>query len=113
MITFHIDWILVLGPIIGIVLPLLVAIVTKVSTSSAVKAILLAALALVTNLLVGIDNALTTHTAYDLGAALILALGTFVVSVAVHYGLWKATGITDDLQTKVGPKDEVVTPPVT
>src|SRR3954466_14730917 len=110
MISFHLDWVLILGPIIGILLPLLVAIVTKLSTKSGIKAILLAALALVTNLLVGIENALTTHTDYDLGVALILALGTFVVSVAVHYGLWKPTGITHDLQAKVGPKDDGVPP---
>lgn len=105
MVIFHIDWVLVLGPVIGIVLPLLVGIVTKVSTTSAVKAILLAVLALVTNLLTGIFAALQTGATYDLGAALILALGTFIVSVATHYGFFVPTGITHDVQTKVGAKD--------
>lgn len=105
MIQFHLDVAAILGPIIGIVLPLLVAIVTRESTNSSVKAVLLAALALVTNLLTGVADALAHHTVYDLGQALILALGTFIVSVAMHYGLFKPTGVSDDLQQKVGPKD--------
>ena len=110
MVMFHLDWLEILGPVVGILLPLLVGIITKASTTSAIKAILLAVLALVTNLVTGIFDALSTHTQYDLGAALILALGTFIVSVAAHFGFFQPTGITADLQNKVGPTDQVAPP---
>lgn len=94
MISFSVDWVLILGPVIGIVLPLLVGLATRASTGGDVKAILLAALALVTNILTGIDEALVHHTAFNLGAALILALGTFIVSVSAHFGIFVPTGAT-------------------
>lgn len=100
MIDFHISIADVLGPVIAVILPLLVALVTKASTDGGVKAILLAVLALVTNLLVGIQDAIVNDGHYDLGKALILGLGTLVISVAVHYGVWKPTGATDALQKR-------------
>lgn len=98
MISFIVDWPLVLGPIIGIVLPLVVGLVTRASTHPGLKAVLLAALALTANLLTGIDESLVHHTEYNLGAAIVLGLGTFVVAVAAHYGLFVPTGATAAVQ---------------
>ncbi|MBE9938919.1 hypothetical protein [Cellulosimicrobium cellulans] len=35
---------------------------------------------------------------YDLGVALLAAIPAFVVSVATQYGLWRPTGVTDNVQ---------------
>lgn len=104
MIEFSISAADILGPVIAVVLPLIVAIVTKASTDSGIKAILLAVLALVSNLLVGIQDAVVNHGHYDLGKALVLGLATLAISVATHYGVWKPTGATAALQ-KVVVKD--------
>lgn len=105
MITFNLSVADVLGPILGVLLPLLVAIVTKASTDSGVKAILLAALAVVGNLLTGVQDAIVNHGTYDLGKALVLGISTFVIAVATHYGLWRSTGVSEHLQAKVGRTD--------
>lgn len=104
MIQFHLSVADVLGPAIGVLLPLLVAIVTKASADSGIKAILLAVLSLVASILTGINDALLHHATYDLGKAIVLGITTFVVAVATHYGVWKPTGATAALQ-KVVIKD--------
>ena len=47
--------------------------------------------------------AITAGVPYDVGVALLAALPAFVVSVASHYGLWKATGVSAAVQS-VGAK---------
>jgi hypothetical protein len=89
---------------LAFVLPVLVGLVTKRVTSSAVKAWLLAGLTLATSLLVELGRALEAGSTFDLGAALFLALPAFVVSVATHYGLWKPTGVSARVQA-VGSDD--------
>lgn len=101
MIEFHVSAVDILGPILGVILPLLVAITTKASTDSGLKAILLAGLALIASLLTGINDALVHHVSYDLGKALVLGIGTFVIAVATHYGVWRPTGATARLQRVV------------
>ena len=92
--------------LIAFILPVLVGLVTTRVTSGALKAWLLAGLSLVTALLVELARALTAGTTYDLGVALLTALPAFVVSVASHYGLWKATGVTEKAQdTLITTKD--------
>lgn len=95
MIEFSIDLAQLLGLLAGIILPVIVGLVSKHVTRAGVKAALLAGLSVVINLLTEIGNALTNGTAYDLGAALVAGLGTFVIGVALHYGLWKPTGVSD------------------
>lgn len=98
-IAFTLDPLAVVQLIIAFILPVLVGLVTTRVTSPAVKAWLLAALTLLTSLLTELARALTSGTTYDLGVALLAALPAFVVSVATHYGLWKATGVTDKVQS--------------
>lgn len=77
-----------------VILPILVGLVTTRITSSGTKAWLLAALTLVTSLLVEFGRAVESGTTYDLGTALQMAVPAFAISVATHYGLWKPTGVT-------------------
>lgn len=84
--------------VIVVVLPLIVAIVTKQQTSRAWKAILLLVLNIIASVLAQVYDALTAHTAFDLVAALVGALGTFIVGVAVHYGFWEPTTVSARLQ---------------
>lgn len=105
-VAFTFDPATVVQLLIAFILPVLVGLVTTRVTSSAVKAWLLAGLSLVTSLLVELGRALASGTTYDLGIALLAALPAFVVSVATHYGLWRATGVTDWAQSKVvTPRD--------
>ena len=105
-VAFTFDPATVVQLLIAFILPVLVGLVTTRVTSPAVKAWLLAGLSLVTSLLLELTRALTAGTTYDVGVALIAALPAFVVSVATHYGLWRATGVTDWAQSKVvTPRD--------
>lgn len=92
MIVFQPDLITVLTFVVGIVLPLLVGLVTTRTTSPARKAILLAALALVTSVLSGVLEAVTNGTEYDLFANFFVFLGVFVTSVAMYFGVWSRAG---------------------
>ena len=89
---------LIITLLISTVLPLLVGLVTKVVTSGAIKAVLLAALALVTSLLVELGNALAAGETYDLGRGLLLALPAFLIAVGMHFGLWKPVGAANAAQ---------------
>ncbi len=98
VVTFTIDPQIVIQLILAIFLPLLVGLVTKRVTSSATKSWLLAGLTLVTTLVTGLGNALSAGTTFDLGLALLIAIPSFVTSVATYYGLWKPTGIAGAAQ---------------
>lgn len=93
-VTFSLDPVTVAQVVLVAVLPLLVGLVTTRVTSSAVKAWLLAALSLLSSMVAELVRAWEAGAVYDVGAGLLLALPTFVGAVAVHYGLWKATGVT-------------------
>lgn len=80
------------------ILPLLVGLVTTRARSAGRKALLLAALSVLTSLLTELIGALQTATVYNLGLALILGLGTFIVAVATHYGLLKPIGVSTTTQ---------------
>jgi hypothetical protein len=102
MIEFNIDWVQVLTFVVAILLPLLVGLVTKVVTRPGVRAVLLALLSAAAGLLSELVTALTTGQTYDLGAALILWVGIFVVAVATHFGLWKPTGASENAKQALG-----------
>lgn len=95
MLTFTIDWILVAQLVASTILPILVALVTTRVTASGTKAVLLAVLSLVASLLAEAIRAWQAGEAYDVGLGLILALPTFAIAVATHYGLWRPTGVAD------------------
>lgn len=98
MVEFTLDASLIIQLLVSTVLPLLVGLVTKTVTSPGVKAVLLAAFALVTSLLVELGDAITAGTTYDLGQGLLLALPTFLVAVGLHYGIWKPVGASEAAQ---------------
>jgi hypothetical protein len=102
---------LVIGMLVSTVLPVLVGLVTTRVTHSGIQAILLAGLAAATGLLTELGNAIAQGVAFDMGTGLALALGSFIVAVALHYGFWKPTTVTAKAQAvlvtpKVGPVPE-------
>lgn len=98
MITFDVPLFQVLGVLASVILPAIVGLVTTRTTSPKVKAIALAALAVIINLVTELAAALQSGTEYNLGTALLLALATFVTAVGVHVGFLRPTGVTDAVQ---------------
>lgn len=99
MIAFDVPLIPVLQLILGVILPVLVGLVTTRATGAGRKAVLLAALSVATSLLTELIAALQAGTVYNLGLALVLGIGTFIVAVATHYGLLKPTGLSTAAQS--------------
>lgn len=93
-VAFTLDPAAVVQLLVAFVLPVLVGLITTRVTAAAAKAWLLAGATLLTSLLVELGRVLAAGGVYDAGAALLLALPAFVVSVASHYGLWKPTGVS-------------------
>lgn len=89
-----------LGFLIGTILPLLVGLVTTRLTNPGLKAVLLAFLSAVTGFL----TELATPD-FELRAALLTWLGTFLVAVGTHYGFWKPVGAASRLQAIGAQKD--------
>lgn len=81
---------------VAVVIPLLVGLVTKEVTSSAVKAIVLAALSAVAGLATAYVDAGGLFTE----EALQSAVTYFAVAVTTYFGLYKPTGITGKVQEK-------------
>lgn len=98
MFTFTLDPAIVVQIILAVFLPLLVGLVTTRVTSSAKKSWLLAGLTLVTSLFTQLGIAIGSHTAFDIGMALLAVIPAFVVSVGSYYGLLKPTGIAGAVQ---------------
>lgn len=94
MIVVGFTWAVWLSVIASTVFPLLVGLVTTRATHPGVKAILLAALNVLTPFVASLADALANHTEWELEGALVLAITGFITSVALHYGLWKPTGVT-------------------
>lgn len=97
-ISFTLDPALIIGLMVSTVLPLLVGLVTTRVTHGGVKAVLLAALALLTSLLTELGVAVSNGVTYDLGQGLLLAVPTFLIAVGMHYGLWKPVGAANAAQ---------------
>lgn len=103
MFSFSLDLAGIVQLLVAFILPVLVGLVTTKTTSAGTKAWLLAALSLVASLLTQLGVALADNRTFDVGAALLLTLPAFVVSVASHYGLWKPTGVSGAVQA-IGAK---------
>lgn len=80
---------------VGTILPLVVGLVTKASTSSGAKALWLAALSAASGFLteLGVEG-----DGFMWSTALITWGGTFIVGVGSHFGLLKPTGLTAQAQ---------------
>ena len=83
---------------VTVLLPVLVGLVTKVSTSSAAKAIWLAVLSAVTGVAAALIQANDMGVSVDLYPLALSAVSVFVVAVATHYGLWKPTEVSAAVQ---------------
>ena len=90
--------------VVTLLLPILVGVVTKASTPSSIKAVLLLALSAVTA--IG-SNLLAVNGATDVGPMVTAVLSTFVVAVAAHFGFWKPTEVTAKVQA-IGNADTPV-----
>lgn len=76
----------------GVLLPIVVALVTRLNTSSQARAILLLALSGISAVL---NEWLSTSGGFDWQKAVWGAVTTFIIGVATLYGLWKPTGVSD------------------
>lgn len=107
MFEFTFDWAQAISLMLGVILPIIVGLVTTRVTKSGVKAVLLALLSILTSLLTEILNAMNEGKTFDLGVFMLTAIGTFVIAVATHYGLWKPTTVSEKAQNVlVTAKDE-------
>lgn len=90
--------------LVGTLLPILVALITDRAASGAVKAVTLLALSAVSAFLSAWLVALNTAAAFDWSQTLFSVLVTFIVAVAMHFGLWKPAGASgsDGPVAKVG-----------
>jgi hypothetical protein len=98
MVAFTLDPAQVVQLVLTVFLPIGVGLVTTRTTKPAVKSWLLAGLTLATTVLTTLAQAIASHTAFDLGAALLLAVPAFAISVATYYGLWRPTGVAGAAQ---------------
>lgn len=98
MIELELNWVQLITALLGIVFPLLVALVTKRVTNSATKGLLLTGISVVAGLLAEISNALTTGASFDPVAWLIVTLGALVAGQVTYQAIWKPVGATKALQ---------------
>jgi hypothetical protein len=89
-----IDQTQIIAAMVGVVLPILVGLVTKTVTRPAVKAMLLLLLSAVTGFL---TEALNSDV-FVWQQALFAWGITFVIGVAMHFGLWNPTGVATKAQ---------------
>lgn len=95
MITYSgFSWVQLLTLLVSVVLPALVALVTRRMASSGLKATVLALLAAVLGFGSELLDALTQGGVFDVGAGVYAWVTAFVIAVAAHYGLLKPTGVT-------------------
>lgn len=99
----HFDPAQVISLVVGVVLPLITGLVTKVNTSAGVKAVVLLGLSALTTAVASFGDALAAHTPFDLGSTLLTFLSTFLVGVGLHFGLFKPVGAASALQ-RVGSR---------
>ncbi|PPF56100.1 hypothetical protein C5B94_04040 [Clavibacter michiganensis] len=103
MIQFDLNVAQILNLLVAIVLPVLVGLVTTRVVTPGTKALLLAALSLLSGLAAELLAAINAGVPYDLSQGLVSGVGTFIIAVALHYGLWKPTGTASAVQA-VGAK---------
>lgn len=96
--TFQPDLGGVLGLLVTIVLPIIVGLVTKRSTSATFKSLFLLFLAYVSAFLSAWLAAANKGVDFDILVVLYNGVINFVIAIAVHFGLWKPTGATDKAQ---------------
>jgi peptidoglycan/LPS O-acetylase OafA/YrhL len=78
--------------IAGVVLPIVAGVVTRYQASSRTRSLMLLALSFISGIL---NSWLVAPSGFDWSQATFNALTQFVVGVAVLYGLWKPTGVSE------------------
>ena len=86
-----------LSALIGVIIPLLVGLLTKLEASPGVKAIANALLSAITGV---VTQIIETGGTFIPSEAIVAVLLTWVVSVATYYGLWKPTHASEVVQLK-------------
>lgn len=86
---------------ITIVLPILVGLVTRQSTSAGVKAVLLLALAAIKTILEAWLQAANTAADFEWVPIVYTTVINFGIAVAVHFGFYKATGVAQAAQNSL------------
>lgn len=99
---FALDPAQVISLVIGVILPLLVGLVSRWNASASTRAVLLLALSAVSAFLTELVNAVTGHVPFDVNATLLTVLGTFLIGVGTHFGLWKPVGAATAVQQTGG-----------
>jgi peptidoglycan/LPS O-acetylase OafA/YrhL len=90
--------------IVGVLLPILVAVVTKYEASPKVKALLLLVLSAVAAVL---NSWLVAPNGFDWQQAIWGTVTTFIIGVASLFGLWMPTGVNESAKkTFSTPKGE-------
>jgi hypothetical protein len=103
MLLIHFEPVQLLQLLTSTVFPLLVGLVTTRDTRPGRRAVLLAALSVLSSLAAGLLGALQAGDPFDLISALLAAVGSFVIAVGLHYGLWTHTGLPAVLQNVTVP----------
>jgi hypothetical protein len=101
MYNYHMSTLGLLAILVQVILPIVVAVVTRSTASAGTKAITLLALTGVTQFVSAwIDN----FDKFDWKDVLLNVLVGFLISVATHFGLWKPSGVTgtDGTASKIG-----------
>jgi hypothetical protein len=109
-IAFAPTWVQLVTLIVTVVLPLLVGVVTTRETNSGRKAVYLAVLSAVAGFGSELLNALSTGQTYDAAAGLFVAVTSLIVAIALHFGVWKPTGLAAAAQKLGSGRHEATTP---
>lgn len=95
MIVFDVSGWQLLQLAVTILLPLVVGLVNAKEADPARKALWLAGLSILTSLGTELLDAVNAGDPYNLGAALVSAVFTFLLAVGTYFGFWKPTRIAD------------------
>lgn len=119
MTQHYFDLATILSFLIGSVLPIVVGLVTKVTTHPAIKGAVLLGLSIATGVLAQWVDALNSHTPFIWQPVVLSALGAFLTGVATHTGILQHTIFSNSGGTPVGQPplpsyqvDDVVPQPV-
>jgi hypothetical protein len=87
----------ILNLLVAVIFPVIVGLITTKTTNPALKATLLATISFAS----GIAGQLLASgvEGFDWFTAIVTGLGAWVVAIATHFGFWKATGVTEKIQT--------------
>jgi hypothetical protein len=89
---------------VNVLLPIIVAIVTRANAAGGVKAVTLLVLSALSGFLIAWLDALNHGLVFDFSQAGFTAVTGFIVAVAAHFSVWKPAGVTgsDGAAAQVG-----------